>query len=122
MTGRRLYTLALAQLSQAPGDNPRWDSLALPWLNLALAELLPTLNAMARFENRPEADTAPTAQSLDDPLPVSPALQAALANALVAALWQDAGEHGLAQQARARAEAQARMAVKVRPQPIQEVY
>ena len=102
MTGTEIYTAALAVLSQEPGDNEKWDRMAVSWLNLALAQALPTENSLREEGGFSLLSAAPRVETLEEKVKVHERLYAALVNALAAQLWEDAREPYKAQDYRQR--------------------
>ena len=70
MTGTEIYTAALAVLSQEPGDNEKWDRMAVSWLNLALAQALPTENSLREEGGFSLLSAAPRVETLGEKVKV----------------------------------------------------
>lgn len=125
MTGSELFEISAAYLSQSAADSEDAAEFAPHWLNVLLAEALPTENQLRALAGRPALDKAPvfTKDTMDAEIPYADAIvEVALPYGLASELMRDDDNDYRCQDFRQKYILALGEALRVKPEPVRDVY
>lgn len=124
MTATEVFALAAGYLTQSVEDSEDLAPFVPGWLNVLLAECLPTENQLRRFEGQDELPAAPrvTAETMGAPLPYhEDILRTALPYGLASDFYRD-DDNYYCQDFRARYIAALGDVLRTRGEAVRDVY
>ena len=125
MTGKELFALSAGYLSQSAADSEDLAEFAPGWLNVLLAEALPTENQLRGAAGLPPLEKAPvfTPATMDEPIPYSDVLvEVALPYGLASDMMRDDDNDYRCQDFRQKYVLALSEAVRALPEPVRDVY
>lgn len=125
MTGNELFALSAGYLSQTLTDSDDIAEFVPGWLNVLLAEALPTENHLRALEGVPALTQAPqfTKETMDEEIPYSDLIvEVALPYGLASDMLRDDDNDYRCQDFRQKYILALGEIVKARPEPVQDCY
>ncbi|WP_367924665.1 hypothetical protein [uncultured Ruthenibacterium sp.] len=125
MTGKELFEISAAYLSQNAADSEDAEEFAPHWLNVLLAEALPTENQLRAMDGREPLSSAPvfTKDTMDNAIPYSDAIvEVALPYGLASELMRDDDNDYRCQDFRQKYILALGEALRVKPEPVRDLY
>ena len=125
MTGNDLFKAAVGYLTQTVVDSEDLTEFVPGWLNVLLAECLPTENARRRYEGLPELASAPavTQETMGDDIPYrEELLRAALPYGLASDFYREDENYSMADEFRARYIGALTEAQRLETESVRNVY
>lgn len=125
MTGNELFALSAGYLSQTLSDSDDIADFVPGWLNVLLAEALPTENQLRTLEGLPPLETAPrfTKDTMDEEIPYSDLIvEVALPYGLASDMLRDDDNDYRCQDFRQKYILALNEIMQARPEPVQDCY